>query len=161
MCLAQNCPPSQPVLLWNSYSNLGQKIKPALSLFPGAGQYPESRFSTALCPTTLTLFQENSSFCCRSGQLLMTSGSSISSQSLRRPEAGPGQADSALWTKQGHCHGDTMHPNLPMNSHHCLGSPTTLHLLLYWCFFFVLEQQGAHHSNWFHGRTPGSGLNSS
>lgn len=57
-----------------------------------------------LCPTTLTLFQENRSFCCRSGQLLMTSGSNISSQSLRRPEAGPGQADSALWTKQGQCH---------------------------------------------------------
>lgn len=42
--LAHICPPSQPVLLWSSYSNLWQNIKTALALFPGAGQYPRKLF---------------------------------------------------------------------------------------------------------------------
>lgn len=115
----------------------------------------------SLYSTTLTLFQENRSFCCKSGQLLITSGSSISSQSLRRPEEGPSQVASLLRRKTRQCQWRCHKHDLPVNSHHCLSPPATVRLLLHRCFFFILEQQGAHHSNWFHGRKPGSGLDSS
>lgn len=48
-----------------------------------------------------TLPRENSSLCCSSGQLLITSGSSISSQSTRSPEQGPSCTASRLKGKQG------------------------------------------------------------
>ena len=48
-----------------------------------------------------TLLREKSSLCCRSGQLLITSGSSSSSQSTRSPEQGPSCTVSGLKAMQG------------------------------------------------------------
>lgn len=80
----------------------GKTLNSPSTLFPDAGQHPVKAASAqqSLYPTTLTLFQENSSFCWRSGQLLITSGSNISSQSFKRPEDGPSQAASVLKRKQ-------------------------------------------------------------
>lgn len=134
----QNSPPSQPVLLWNWYSNMWQNIKLPLALFPGASQHPRKVVSAqwSLYQTTLTLFQENSSFCWRSGQLLITSGSNISSQSLRRPEEGPSQAASVLRRKQSQyqwsCHEPrptSEFPSLPRLTCNC-PAPSSLAFLL-------------------------------
>lgn len=59
---------------------------------PGARGRGSERHGTA----QPTLLRENSSLCCRSGQLLTTSGSSISSQSTRSPEQAPSRTASGL-----------------------------------------------------------------
>lgn len=53
------------------------------------------------CGAQPTLPRENSSLCCGSGQLLITSGSSISSQSTRSPEQGPSCTASRLKGERG------------------------------------------------------------
>lgn len=155
---AQNCSPSLPVLLWNSYKYPVAKHKTSPSLFPGAGQYPVFQPSTQqllLCSRrTVASAVDQGSYWWPLGPTSPASHWEGQRQALAKLIQHCGQSKASVT-------GDTMHPDLPVNYHHCLGSPATLHLLLYWGFFFVLEQQGAYHSNWFHGRTPGSGLNSS
>lgn len=92
----------RPCCFQTSIVTQGKTLNSPSTLFPDAGQHPVKAASAqqSLYPTTLTLFQENSSFCWRSGQLLITSGSNISSQSFKRPEDGPSQAASVLKRKQ-------------------------------------------------------------
>jgi hypothetical protein len=56
---------------------------------------PSPLYMHTLSP--VTFLRENSSFRCRSGQLLTTSGSSISSQSTSSPDEGPSRTVSGLW----------------------------------------------------------------
>lgn len=72
-----------------------------------SGRHPPApgRVQPAECPVhgsaQPTLLRENSSLCCRSGQLLITSGSSISSQSTRSPEQGPSRTAPGLQGSRG------------------------------------------------------------
>ena len=108
----------------------------------------------------LTFLREKSSLSCRSGQLLTTSGSSISSQSTRRPDEGPSRTASRLQgeggSAKGWCHppahpGRVQHPSSPAAIRTRL--PPRQGLLL-------LQQQGAHHHNGLTGWKRGGSIRS-
>lgn len=99
-----------------------------------------------------TSFRKNSSLCCRSGQLLITSGSSISSQSTRSPEQGPSWTASELKGKWGEG-SETASQGHPQISHHPASSPAAISFWLPWDWgLLVLQQQGAHHCHRPQGR---------
>lgn len=94
-------------------------------------------------PPPRTLLREKSSLCCRSGQLPMTSGSSVSSQSTRSPEHGPSRTASRLQGGGGLSDGlGAAHGPAARSP----GSPAAVSVLLpHGRLPLLLQQQGAHH----------------
>lgn len=107
----------------------------------------------ALSRAQPTSLWENRSLCCRSGQLLITSGSSVSSQSTRSPEHGPSCTACRL---RGGKSSETPARAAYQACHYPTSSPAASGVLLpRGGGLLLLQQQGAHHHDGpggWHGR---------
>lgn len=159
----QNLYVSQTVLLSNSYGNMWENIKLHHNPFSQCRSAPhKGGFSTAVSlPNNLPCSRRTVVSAGDQGSCWSPLDPTSPASHSKGQRMVPAKQLRYCRENKASIRGDARKPDLPLSSHHCIGSPATIQLFLHCCLFLVLEQQGAHHSNWFHGRKSGRSLHSS